>query len=141
MADIKDTSTTITHSPFGTLPGGSEVTIYTLKSAEVEASICTLGARVVSLSTRDRSGAFADITLGHNTIDGYLITPNGYLGAIAGRFANRIAKGQFTLDGTPHQLTLNNGPNSLHGGVHGFDRYNWTANEIPNGVEFSLVSP
>jgi aldose 1-epimerase len=64
-----------------------------------------------------------------------------FFGVIAGRFANRIAKGRFTLDGAAYQVTINDGPNSLHGGTEGFDRRNWTAKEIPSGVEFTLVSP
>jgi aldose 1-epimerase len=103
--------------------------------------VITFGARVTSLLTADRDGKDADVVLGFNELQPYLDPKNAYLGVIAGRFANRIAKGQFTLDGEPHQLTINNGPNSLHGGVDGFDQRNWTAQIISGGVAMTLVSP
>jgi aldose 1-epimerase len=134
-------TTTVTKSNFGALPDGSAVTAYTLKSAAVTMQVITFGARVTSLLTADRDGNVADVVLGFNELGPFLDPKNAYLGVIAGRFANRIAKGQFTLDGDQFQLTINNGPNSLHGGIEGFDQRNWTAEIIPGGVAMTLVSP
>ena len=132
---------TVTHAPFGTLANGAKVDVYTLKSPQVEVRIATYGARVVAIDTMDRNGKMGDIVLGHNSVDGYTHGPNVYFGVVPGRYANRIAKGHFTLEGHSYQTTLNDGPNMLHGGTEGFDRRNWSAKEIPNGVEFTLVSP
>jgi len=133
--------TTVTRTTFGNLADGASVDLYTLKSSEVEARIATYGARIVAIETSDRDGNIADIVLGANSTEEYLQGKDPYLGVICGRFANRIGKGQFTLDGKAIQTTLNNGPNMLHGGAEGFNRRNWQAHEVPNGVEFTLVSP
>lgn len=131
----------ISHTPFGTLPDGSEVEAYTVKNSEVEIHLITFGARVVALKTKDRKGEFGDIALGYVSLDEYLHKTNTYFGAVAGRYANRIAKGHLELEGKVFQTALNNlGVNTLHGGTEGFDRRNWTAKEIPDGVEFTLVS-
>jgi aldose 1-epimerase len=132
---------TVTHAPFGTLPDGARADVYTLKSLEVEARVTTYGARIVGIKTKDRDGKIADIVFGFNSAADYTQGKNAYFGTVPGRYANRIAKGKFTLEGQPHQITINDGPNMLHGGVEGFDRRNWSAKEIPNGVEFTLVSP
>jgi aldose 1-epimerase len=134
-------ASTVTHAPFGTLSNGSKVDVYTLKSPEVTARIMTYGARVVSIETKDRNGKMGDIVLGHNFVEPYTKGPKVFFGAVPGRYGNRIAKGKFTLEGHPYQLTINDGPNTLHGGTVGFADLNWTAQEIPNGVEFTLVSP
>jgi aldose 1-epimerase len=133
--------TTVRRTSFGTLANGANVDLYTLKSSEVEARIATYGARIVGIDASDRNGNVADIVLGHNSTEEYLVGKDPYLGVIAGRFANRIGKGQFTLDRKQYQTTLNNGPNMLHGGGEGFSHRNWQAHEVPNGVEFTLISP
>ncbi|HEY5382646.1 MAG TPA: aldose epimerase family protein [Acidobacteriaceae bacterium] len=135
------TATNISHSVFGHLPNGDQVQIYTLRSAAVEMQLAGFGARVVSLTTRGRQGKVANIVLGYSTLEEYVRDNKTFFGVIAGRFANRIANGRFTLDGVGRQVTLNDGPNSLHGGTEGFDRRNWAAEEIPSGVEFTLISP
>lgn len=134
-------SATVTSSPFGKLPDGSPVEAYTLSSPSVQVKIITYGARVVSLTTKDRDGKAADIVLGYSSVTPYVDGKNFYFGVVPGRYANRIANGKFTLEGKPYQLTVNDGTNTLHGGTNGFDKRNWTAKEIPDGVEFSLVSP
>lgn len=141
MTAASSPATTVTPTSFGTLADGTNVDLYTLKSSEVEARIATYGARIVAIETSDRNGNVADIVLGHNSVEEYLQGKDPYLGVIAGRFANRIGKGQFTLGGKTCQTTINNGPNMLHGGADGFDRRDWQAHEVPNGVEFMLVSP
>ena len=134
-------TTSIASAIFGHLADGSAVESYILKSPDVKVQIISYGARVVSLLTPDRDGAVADITLGYATLEPYLKNTNAYFGVIAGRFANRIADGRFTLDGATVQTTLNDGKNMLHGGVEGFDARNWTSQVVPDGVEFELVSP
>jgi aldose 1-epimerase len=131
----------VTHATWGNLPDGSPVTIYTLKSPQVELRVMTFGARVVSLSTPDRNGKMADIVLGYDKLEDYVKDPKTFFGVVAGRYANRIAGGKFTLDGKEYELSVNEGTNTLHGGKEGFDRRNWTAKEVPEGVEFTLVSP
>lgn len=134
-------STTVHSSKFGTLADGSVVNAYTLKSDAVEMVLITYGARVVALHTKDREGKFGDVALGCGSLESYVGGRNFYFGVIAGRVANRIAKGRFPLAGETVQTTINNGENMLHGGVEGFDRRNWSAEIVQNGVEFLLVSP
>lgn len=124
--------------------GGKAVDIYTLRNAKgVEARIMTYGAAIVSLKTPDRAGRFQDIVLGFDTLEPYLAGVP-YFGATVGRYANRIANGRFALDGKVYQLPQNNGPNSLHGGIKGFDKRVWTAEPMrtPQGaaVRMSYVS-
>jgi len=127
--------------PFGSLPDGTAVDIYTLKNASgVEARIMTYGATLVSLKLPDRGGALADVNLGFDTLDGYLGT-HPYFGVIVGRYANRIAKARFTLDGVEYRLAENNNANTLHGGLKGFDKAVWKAEPapVPGGVGLKLA--
>lgn len=100
------------------------VELVRLVGGGLEAWVCTRGATVASLQAPDRAGRRADVVLGHDDIDGYL-ADTWYLGALCGRYANRIAGGRFTLDGREHQLARNNGANHLHGGRGGFDKRVW----------------
>jgi len=116
----------ITKQPFGTADGKS-VEIYTLKNIHgVEARIMTYGGTLVSLNVPDKNGNFGDVVLGFDSLADYQ-TAKGYLGALIGRYGNRIAKGTFRLDGKEYKLAVNNGVNHLHGGVKGFDKVVWTA--------------
>jgi aldose 1-epimerase len=133
-------TTTVSQSSFGKLPGGAAVQLFTLKSPAVEMQVTSYGARVVSLETKDRAGKMGGIVLGYPKLEGYLNDKKTYFGSVPGRYANRIANGRFTLEGKPYQITINDGPNSLHGGKEGFADRNWTGKEIPSGVEFTLVS-
>ena len=120
----------IKKSLFGKTPDGAEVYLYTLTNKRgAEVSIMTYGARVVSLKMPDRNGKIGDIVLGYDNLDGYL-KDTAFFGAIAGRYANRIAHGKFSLDGKTYTLPLNDGPNSLHGGTQGFDKRVWTAKDV-----------
>ena len=135
----------VTSKPFGTTGDGKEVTIYTLKNTNgLTARVMTYGGILVSLSTPDRQGNFADITLGFDDLQSY-IKDNPYFGATTGRYANRIAKGQFTLEDQSYSLAINNGENHLHGGIKGFDKVVWQAtpfeNEKASGVELHYLSP
>jgi aldose 1-epimerase len=120
------------------------VEIYTLTNVHgVEARLSTYGATLVSLKTPDRTGQLRNIVLGFDSFEPYL-TGVPYYGATVGRYANRIAKARFTLDGKTYQLATNDGPNSLHGGKRGFDKRIWKAEVLSgsqgNGVKFTYVS-
>ena len=96
-----------------------------------ELTITNYGAKIVSLMVPDRSGKLTDVVTGHNSIDEYLVSEEPYFGAICGRYGNRIAGGKFTLDGVVYdKLAINNGPNSLHGGLKGFNSVVWDLNKI-----------
>jgi len=120
---------------------GVAVPIFTLANHEVEVRVMAYGARLVSVRTADRAGRMADIVLGYDTLQGYLNDTKTYLGAIVGRYGNRIAEGKFSIDGKSFQVPVNDGPNALHGGPVGFDRAVWQAHEEPGAVEFTHVSP
>src|SRR6266542_4991691 len=112
----------VTHASFGKTADGKAVEIYTLTNANgVELKAMTYGCIITSLKVPDRAGKFADIVLGYDALDGYL-RDSPYFGAVVGRYGNRIAKGQFTLNGKTYKLATNNGPNHLHGGNKGFDK-------------------
>jgi len=130
----------VTKSVFGKMPDGISIEIFTLQDGDLKARIMTYGARLVSLDVPDRNGKVADVVLGYDSLDGYLHDPKTYFGAIVGRYGNRIGHGTFVLDGKRYQVPRNDGDNSLHGGTVGFDKRVWTAREIPNGVEMTLVS-
>ena len=126
---------------FGMTSGGESVELYILTNANgMEARIMTYGGAIVSLKVPDRAGKFADVVLGHDTLDGYL-KRSPYFGSIIGRYGNRIGRGQFSLNGKQYRLPKNNGENTLHGGDHGFDKVLWKAKELKsgNGVGLSLT--
>jgi aldose 1-epimerase len=130
---------------YGKLANGSEVDLYTLTNSQgLQAGVITYGARLVSLKTPDRAKHLDDIILGFDSLDGYL-KDNPYFGAVVGRYGNRIGKGKFSLNGQEYTLAKNNGENSLHGGVKGFDKVLWTARDVSTsgapGVELTYLSP
>jgi aldose 1-epimerase len=132
-------------APFGVTPDRAEVSVFTLTNSHgVEIRAVNLGAIIVSLRVPDQRGQMDDIVLGFDNLQGYL-DEHPYFGAIVGRYANRIANGQFTIDDSAHMLARNDGPNHLHGGLRGFDKVVWTAEAIesPEGasVRFSHISP
>lgn len=135
-----EAKTNVTKQPFGKLADGTPVEIYTLADETVEARIITYGGILQSLKVPDRSGQKQDIVLGFDSVDGYVNNPGPFFGALIGRYANRIAHGQFKLDGQTYTLPKNDGDNTLHGGTRGFDKNVWTAKEVENGVELTLVS-
>jgi aldose 1-epimerase len=116
--------------PFGTTKEGTPVNLYTLRNAKgMKVAITNYGGIVVSIEVPDRSGKPGDVVLGFDSLDGYL-GKHPYFGAIVGRYANRIAKARFTLDGKEYKLAANDGENALHGGLRGFDKVVWQANEF-----------
>ena len=107
------------------------------------ASVMNYGATLVSLDVPDRAGNCADVVLGFDTLEDYLLYNRPFFGSVVGRFANRIARGRFTLDGVEYQLAVNNGPNHLHGGIKGFDKVFWQADPVRAGddtVRFHYLS-
>jgi len=131
------TTAGISKQPLGAVDNRT-VELYSLTNANgMIVKIMTYGGILQSILTQDRNGEMAIVVLGLATLDDYL-TKSPYFGCITGRFANRIAKGQFTLDGAIHQVAVNNGPNSLHGGNKGFNKHVWAASEIRNGDELAV---
>lgn len=119
----------VTKQSFGKTADGENVDLYTLRNARgAEAKITNYGGIVTSLKVPDRRGKFDDVVLGFNDLDSYL-KGHPYFGAIIGRYGNRIAKGRFTLNGVEYKLAVNNGENTLHGGIKGFDKVVWTGSE------------
>lgn len=131
----------VSKAVFGKMPDGTAVDVYTLKSDAVEARITNFGARIVSIKTADRDGKMGEVVLGYDSLAGYLVDKKTYFGAIVGRYGNRIAHGKFVIDGKTYQIPQNNNGNALHGGTVGFDQHVWTAREVAEGVEMTLVSP
>lgn len=120
---------------FGTLADGGAVEAVTLRNAAgMEVRILAYGATVQSVRVPDRTGAFADVALGHATLEEYVDHPQ-FIGSTIGRVANRVAGGRFTFDGTDYEVPVNNGPNSLHGGTAGFDKRVWEVTELADGDE------
>ena len=141
---------TVESEPFGTTHEGTPVQIYTLRNANgCEARITNYGGIIVSLKVPDRHGKLGDVVLGFDRLEDYL-TPAylkgcPFFGAFIGRYANRIAKGTFPLDGREYHVPPNDGANALHGGARGFDKRVWEAHEqtTPQGpaVAMRYVSP
>lgn len=128
-------------TPFGTLPDGRTVDQYTLRAGGLSCDILTYGGALRALRVPDRTGNSVDVLLGFDSIEDY-IRQDKYIGALVGRFANRIGGARFSLEGTGYSLAANDGPNHLHGGLLGFDKQIWTAEEAEAGMlTLSLLSP
>jgi aldose 1-epimerase len=126
----KKTEMSNSKSSFGQMPDGTAVDLYTLKNTKgMEVKISTLGGTIVSWTAPDRNGKYDDITLGMDSLQGYL---DGvpFFGALVGRYGNRIAKGKFSLNGEEYTLAINNGENALHGGLRGFDKRVWQVSDF-----------
>ena len=143
-ATATEAKTKVTTQPFGKMPDGTSVDVYTLADGPVEARITNYGGIIVSLKVPDKKGTAADVVLGFDNLDGYVANNNqkggAFFGALIGRYANRIANASFTLDGKKYSVPQNDGPNSLHGGPHGFNSVVWKGKAINNGVEFTYLS-
>lgn len=121
----------VTQKPFGRMPDGTNVTLYTLTNASgAQVQITNYGGAVVAVKVPDRKGKLDDVVLGFDNLAGYLQEGNPYFGSLIGRYGNRIAKGKFSLNGANYTLAVNNVPNSLHGGKKGFDKVVWTASSV-----------
>jgi aldose 1-epimerase len=125
--------------PFGVTRDGRPVEAFAFGNARgLEIRVITYGGIIVSLRTPDRAGRFDDVVLGFDSLDGYL-DDSPYIGAIIGRYGNRIAAGRFTLDGTTYQLTTNDGTHHLHGGRRGFDKVVWDAEPFDHGQGAGVI--
>lgn len=123
-------------SAFEKVVNGKNTASYKITNGNITAYFTNYGARLVSLLVPDKNGDLTDVVVGFSTIDGYLNSTEPYFGATIGRYGNRIAKGQFTLDGKTYKLPVNNGPNTLHGGKVGFQDVIW---EVEQPDERTLV--
>jgi aldose 1-epimerase len=140
--DGEDKPVGVETKSFGKLPDGGEAKLYTLKNKHgIIVKLTDYGARIVAVEVPDRTGKVANIVLGFDSLDKY-VEHTSYFGCTTGRFANRIAKGKFKLDGKEYTLAVNNGPNHLHGGKKGFDRQLWKGEPAAGmSVRFKLRSP
>jgi aldose 1-epimerase len=140
-----ESKTGVKEEIYGEMSDGRKVRIFTLTNKNgLKAKVTEYGAILVSMEVPDKSGKTADVTLGYDTLAGWLTNTN-YFGASVGRFGNRIKDGKFTLDGKEYQLATNNDPGGipchLHGGLKGFDKVLWTGKATDrNGVEFTYTS-
>ena len=126
---------------FGNTKNGESVSAYCLTNNRgASVTILDYGCIVQALTVPNAQGALTDVVLGYDTVAEYEAN-DGYLGAVIGRFANRIGKSEFTLGGKTYQLARNDGENHLHGGIRGFDKFIWNASERGNALELTRVSP
>ncbi len=133
---------TVSPADFEAEVDGDSVRLYTLTNGTAVAAITNYGARVISLHVPDKDHNLVDVVLGYKDLAAYRQPDEGFYGAVVGRYGNRIAKGQFTLDGQPYQLEVNNGPNSLHGGTNGFFKKVWAVKNVTEtSLELQYVSP
>jgi aldose 1-epimerase len=126
---------------FEAMINGRKTNLYRLGNEQIEVWITNYGCRIVSLMVKDRDGKPVDVVVGFDSIDGYLKASEVYHGAVIGRYANRIAKGKFSLNGQEHLLATNNGPNHLHGGEYGFHNQVWdVAESTEDRIRLSYLS-
>ena len=134
----------VSKSKFGMLCDGTKVNLYTVKNGSMSFSCTDFGCTITSIVLNDGKGKKTDVVLGHSTLEGY-INGNVFFGAIVGRFANRIGKAEFDLNGKKYQLDKNDGPNCLHGGFDGYHKIVWKGKIIDDGklcgVRFTRTSP
>ncbi|MDR2674758.1 MAG: galactose mutarotase [Opitutaceae bacterium] len=128
---------------FGALPDGRAARLYTLANLQgVKVSVTNYGARIVSWIVPDRDGNPGDIVLGFDNVQDYINSKERYFGAAIGRYANRISRGRFTLDGVEYRISPNEGPNALHGGPGGFHAILWdTRQPDARTLECTRLSP
>ena len=131
--------TKIRKSPFGVFEG-QEVDKYTMTEGDISVSVLTYGGILQSIVIPDKNGVKRDVLLGYDDLDGYL-NNGGYLGALIGRFGNRIEKGNLTIDGVTYELYRNDRGNHLHGGKIGFNAKIWKAETLNGTLELSYFSP
>ncbi len=136
----------VSSTPYGSIPGAGDVTQWTLSNGEnTTIKLIDFGATITHIEIPDKNGIPGDIVLGFDTIEGYTSEQNPYFGCTLGRYANRIANAQFSLEGQTYTLAANNGQHSLHGGMRGFDKHIWQGRPLKTGqgvgVIFTRTSP
>jgi aldose 1-epimerase len=138
-APKKEESKSVKRQPFGKLADGTPVEMFVFENKNgMRVSVLDYGGTIVSLETPDKSGKLGDVVLGFDNFDDYA-TKSPYFGCIVGRYANRIAKGKFKLNGVTYKVPVNNGDNALHGGIHGFDKKVWKAEPFERAGERGLT--
>ena len=141
----EDTKMNVQEEPYGKMPDGQEITQYLMTNGRgMSVSVINYGAIVTAVNVPDKDGKSENITLTQPNLERWLESAP-YFGAIVGRYANRIAKGKFSIDGEEYTLAINNEPNALHGGIKGFDKVVWDAEPLPStatetGVAFRYKS-
>lgn len=136
MGDRRDQARA-TGTLFGKLADGTEVFCWSLENGGTRLKVLSYGGIVQSLEIPDRHGRYENVALGFDNIEDY-VAESPYFGALIGRYGNRIGKGRFTLDGKSHQLSVNDGENSLHGGAQGFDKRVWDVEPFVTGSDVGL---
>ncbi|MGA2797096.1 MAG: aldose epimerase family protein [Thermoguttaceae bacterium] len=136
----------VKQEPYGKMPDGAAVDLYTLNNANgLKVKIITYGATITDVEVPDRAGKLENVALFRDSLADYMDKSTPYFGSTIGRYGNRIAKGKFTLDGKEYTLAKNNGENTLHGGLKGFDKVVWKAEPVKSkdsvGVKFTYISP
>jgi aldose 1-epimerase len=127
-------------APFESSIDGKQTSLFTLKNAKgMEVQLTNYGASIVSIRVPDKKGVTEDVVLGYDSIQGF-VNGKSYFGCVAGRYANRIAGAKFSLNGNSYSLAANNGVNSLHGGMKGFDKRVWDGTQSANSVTFTYTS-
>ena len=140
VVGLSSQAASIKKQPFGKIQAGKQVELYTLTNSKgVVATITNYGGILTSLTVPDRAGKLGDVVLGFASAEAYVPNPP-YLGALIGRYGNRIGGAKFTLDGVEYKLPQNDGKNTLHGGTKGFDKVLWTGKEVPGGLELTYLS-
>ena len=139
----KNTVTLFPASDFEGVVDGKNVSLYTLKAGDLTMQVTNFGGRVVSLWTPDKKGSFEDIVLGYNNLDNYVNNPGErFLGAVVGPYANRIAKGTYTIGNETYNFPQNNNGQTLHGGLLGLDMIVWDVDQVTeNAIVLSVVCP
>lgn len=140
-----DGDCTVTQSPYGTLPDGSQISCFTLSNGRrMRATVINYGATITGVFVPDASGTIDNVVLHLDSLDDYL-RGHPLFGSLVGRYANRIANAAFTIDGTRYEVTRNAGQNHIHGGRLGFQKIVWKARVLPDrqraAVEFTHTSP
>src|SRR5215831_21365119 len=128
----KKGSSKVEQNSYGKMPDGTPIEMYTLSNANgMRAEIINYGGIVVSLTAPDKAGKYEDVVYGMANLAGYTTDPKPpFFGALIGRYGNRIGHAQFKLEGKTYPLSKNNGENTLHGGIKGFNKAVWTAKEV-----------
>ena len=140
---IEQTLSGLRTTDFCKIVDGKEVELCVLVNSNgSELTVTNYGAIIVSLMVPDKNGQFTDVVTGYSSLEDYFTSERSYLGAVCGRYGNRIAKGRFTLDGVVYdKLVINNGPNHLHGGARGFDSVVWDMHQKDSQtVELTYIS-
>src|SRR5579859_3000263 len=138
QCSLAETAKPMEKKAFGTTPDGKADDLYILKNKNgMEVSITNYGGTVTSIKVPDRGGKMADVILGYDTLEGY-VADKVYFGATVGRYCNRIGHAEFSIDGVKYTLAKNNGDNTLHGGIKGFNKALWEAKDVSKGDEPAL---